>query len=41
MTIGLLIMTVFFLQGDQVGENWRTRQFCVRQCLSPYDSVLL
>lgn len=28
MTIGFLIMTVFFLQGDQVGENWRTRQVC-------------
>ena len=32
MTIGFLIMTVFFLQGDQVGETWRTRQFCA--CLT-------
>lgn len=36
----LLIMTIFFLQGDQVGENWRTRQFCACQLLSPQDSGL-
>lgn len=27
MTIAFLITTVFFLRGDQVGENWRTRSF--------------
>lgn len=25
MTIGFLIMTIFFLQGDQVSDNWRTK----------------
>lgn len=39
MTIGFLIMTVFFLQEDQLGAHWRARQFCVCHCLSSYNSV--